>query len=155
MKPSHVTFASIATVLTAVIIYAFSWRFPNAAGAQVELTIATSGNEFVLADATKVHWDRVYVFRPYDEAKFIDESLGFPWPHSEEAGLENSEGYSVIVFVNNKHVAAWAKVPRNEFEFDVGKPGSAVARGDAVFEIERRPGQSTMLRRRGLPAENR
>lgn len=136
----------VAVVVVGVVICALAWPRHHAAGAMVELAIVATGKEFALADAMTANWDRVHVFHPYDTARFIDESLGFPWPQSAETGLEFSEGHSVLVFVDGQRVVSWAKVPRDEFEFKVDKPGRSVARGDAVFVIERRPGQPTILR---------
>lgn len=54
---------------------------------------------------------------PYTTNKAAEQVLGFGWDAETKTSISGNDGISVLVFVQNQQVVAYAEHPRNKGDF--------------------------------------
>jgi hypothetical protein len=75
-------------------------------------------NEIDINALTDFTWEKAYIFTPYTTADYMKERLGFNWKNS--VGIDYRDDINLIVFVKDKKVVKYMKLPRKygDFNFD-------------------------------------
>lgn len=69
-----------------------------------------------------VSWERVCVLSPYTTNKTAEQVLGFGWDAESKTSIAESDGFNVLVFVQNQQVIAYSEHPRNKGDFSKLQP---------------------------------
>ncbi|SRR6266540_3240959 len=93
------------------------------------------GTTVRIADLTDFTWSRFVWLEPYTMRQQADAALGFAWPEYDKTGLEQSDGFSLLVFADNGHVVRVEEQRRGQGEFVQQVSARAFGREDAVFKV--------------------
>src|SRR5690606_29299464 len=106
--PHHITRRTL--LLLTIAACAGSTNHSDKISEQVE----ASGNKRIdLKAAVPTDWDRVCVVGPYQDAAFVEKTLGFAWPAERKTSTEDNDGISLLLFAKGQSVVAHVEYPRN------------------------------------------
>ena len=93
-----------------------------------------------MAAVATFEWDYLYVFLPYTQPQEVRRTLGFWWAHPIVYQLDESDGFTLLVFVRGRQVAGYVLFPANIGWFDppakIGKDlREGYRRENAAFRV--------------------
>jgi hypothetical protein len=86
-----------------------------------------------LTTVTLPPWSRVCVVGPYATNDSASEILGFEWDVASHSRIGGDDSITLLVFIQDKKVVAFAEHPRNKGDFS-GTSNGCIKREDAMFE---------------------
>ena len=90
-----------------------------------------------ISTLTSFEWSDLYVFKPYTPIDEIHSTLGFEWEQAESTMIQHAEGFNLLVFVNDKRVVSFVKVPRNYGDFYRITVSGPFARDNSSFVVRK------------------
>jgi len=129
----------VAVVLLLIIALMYRCGYLIRGGVAAELETRTRQHTLQPLQLTEIAafpWDRVVFLGPYDNQALTDRALGFHWADFQSFGLENSDGFSLLVFANSENVVRAEKIRRCRPDFAKELVGKVVLRANAIFVIE-------------------
>ena len=103
--------------------------------AEIE-TAAERKQPLRVADATPFTWERLHVFPPYTPAEEISRDLGFAWPDAKRTRIEERDGVTLLVFVEERRVIEHLNFPRKRGDFSMIVKAGGFTPSEAVFAIQ-------------------
>lgn len=79
--------------------------------------VASERKAVNLAATVPGAWDQVCVLGPYSYNSAARQTLGFEWDAESKSSIATNEGVSLLVFVHDKTVVAYAEHPRTHGDF--------------------------------------
>jgi len=98
------------------------------------------GTHIRLADVTNFEWDREFWFQCYTQREEAEAALGFKWPDFDKYDLQETDSYSLLVFVARSVVVRVERLRRGDGEFAPEVSGEPFTPETARFVIEKRNG---------------
>lgn len=105
---------------------------------------ASDGTRIDLAGLADFEWDDFVVLGPYTTREGVDRALGFAWPGFDAWGLELSDSFSLLVFLQGESVVRVDRHRRCVPDFSPEVLGRRIPRSDASFNLVRRGGCSVL-----------
>lgn len=109
---------------------------------------------------TSFEWDSVFIFRPYTTVANIKQQIGYDWGAAKDTGIDMSDSFHLVVFVENGKVVKHLQFNRSLGDFHDLKSGNMFRRGADKFRVQRAsPGTSEIrlnyypLREQGSTAQ--
>jgi hypothetical protein len=130
--------AGIAIAIFFAAISTIFGRSSSFSGALAKEVGKGEGTIIRIQQLTPFPWERFYVYGPYTPVSKIEETLGFSWPGAKKTDIEMSEGFNLLVFVNDKKIMKYVMQPRNKGDFTQDSQSNPFAPEDAVFTVTRR-----------------
>ena len=119
---------------------------PSASVAAALHSAASRGEGAVnFARMTDFDWDEVAFLAPYTSRAAAESVTGTSWDGYEALGLDRSDSFSLIVFINNGSRVRVVKVTRCRPDIVAPLSGQRYSRAE-TFRIER-DGQCSILKR--------
>ena len=125
----------IVAVLLLVLVTGCGGAHPTVAGKLRSIAGRGVGTMVRIADLTDFTWSRFVWVEPYTMRQQVDAALGFAWPEYDKIGLEQSDGFSLLVFADNGRVVRFEEQRRGQGEFVQEVSAHAFGRKDAVFRV--------------------
>jgi hypothetical protein len=94
-----------------------------------------AGTVVRLAEVAEFSWDRLHIFDPYSSRDLIESRLGFEWPQADHAGIRDSDGVTLLVFVKSGEVVRYVTQPRNHGDFAGLNQPAGFSSAEAVFTV--------------------
>ena len=110
---------------------------PNAtvAGQLRSLAGRGPGTTVRISDLTTFKWSKFVWLEPYTMRQEAEGALGFPWPAYDKWDLEHSDGFSLLVFVDNGQVVRVEEQKRGQGEFVQSVSARPFGPQEAVFVV--------------------
>jgi len=93
--------------------------------------LIADNDKIELKNVTDFEWDKFFVFAPYSQPDYINETLGFDWSRANPIGLKYDEN-QLLVFVKNKSVVKDLIFARVDGDF-IENDKNEYTHDDAVF----------------------
>jgi len=110
---------------------------PIAVSSSLEAVAKSHVSAVDLSTLTDFPWDSVVFLAPYTSRSEAESATGNSWPEYEEWRLHESDGFSLIVFVNHGERTRVEKVSRCKPDFSPELCARLVPRSEARFKILR------------------
>ena len=131
----------IATSLTFMMVVALGCRVgPNAsvsAALKSAVSASANGSEIRLSSMTDFKWSFVVAFGPYTSRQAAEDGLGFAWPEFDKFGLEQSDAFSLLVFVSDNKVVRVEQLRRCHPDLSPKVLGRRLSPDSAVFILRK------------------
>jgi len=91
-----------------------------------------------ISTITTFTWEQLYIFGPYTTRSELDSMVGRSWRNNCSTHIENSDGITLLVFINDGVVVHCLDYPRGENDFFVPPAGyqTGFSPQDAVFILD-------------------
>jgi hypothetical protein len=86
---------------------------------------------------TRFAWSSFVVFGPYTSPASAGETLGFHWPGFEKSGIEYSDSFSLLLFVEGEKVVHVEKSRRCRPDFAPETLARKLSPKDAIFVLRK------------------
>lgn len=103
-----------------------------------EQFVASGHKSIDLASAVSTDWDRVCILGPYTTDASASQALGFKWSAEALTSIEENDGISLLVFVQNNKVFSYVEHSRSYGDFS-NLAGLCFPRNKAKFLQSARP----------------
>lgn len=82
-------------------------------------SITSRGADSVLRidGLTSFEWDSLFIFKPYTAIADVESQIGFKWSDAETTLINQSDDFNLLVFIADRKVVAFSRVPRNYGDF--------------------------------------
>jgi hypothetical protein len=108
-------------------------------GQRIAAEVAKGAGTVVrLAEVADFSWDELHIFDPYSSRDLIESRLGFEWPQADHAGIQDSDGVTLLVFVKNGGVVRYVTQPRNQGDFAGLNEPAGLTPTEAIFTVTSR-----------------